>query len=259
MSKAVKISIAGLGKLDAANHAQVHKQEYELVNTSQVGREKLHLQDYLMTDWDGHIKTLININHAIASSPKTPQLAEWDATRTDYATYIINDVRNSTLSPDKAVREAATNLLVVVDKYEDIPRESKSRKSLHINGLIVDLTNDENLSYVTTLGLEKAIEALTSANDTYESLRNQRSSQRVKDKLPTAKEIRPLADECFKTVCSWIESSYLMSTVEADREAIATLVNEMNQQYAEIKARYDQGQALKAAAKKKEQPPVTEA
>ena len=206
----------------------------------------------LSKEWGDSINLEIEINREVQASVETAKLTEADKQRDDLITYLFQAIRNEVTSPLKARREAAERLVLVVNRYKGLQNEAVDSETLHIIGLLADLGKDAAAADLQALGLDFMPEKLADANTQYQVLQSQRTDTRATTKLPPSKEVRPVTDAVYYRICQLIEASYLLGTVEADRQAIAALVTQMNQLIAETKATFNQREGIRKANKDKD-------
>ena len=88
---------------------------------------------------------------------------------------------------------------------------------------------------ITAVGLPSTFAQLHTANETYETLRMTRRTGTTDTKLPSAREVRAVADEAYDVVCQYIQAAYLYATADEDKKMIEQLVDRMNKVTADIK------------------------
>lgn len=79
--------------------------------------------------------------------------------------------------PLEAERDAGKYLYKVIKPYIGIARLPVAQESAKIQGLLIDLRKDENISYVETLGLAAYLDELEKENNAYISLTSQRTQK----------------------------------------------------------------------------------
>lgn len=245
MKKFVEIMSINVARLDNALHARYHLLMYELVNSGKVSLSTLHIPAELMSEWLANINLEKDISREVTASLSTEDMKVIDKERCSYITFIFQSGRTAALMPFGANKEAGRRMSLLADKYAGIQDEGVERKTMHIDGLLEDLDKPENSADVDALGLREYVEALRDANKRYHDMRVARTGTRSANKLPAAKVVRPNSDGNLELVCKYIEASYLLSSSAEDKVAIAALVDNMNQQSAEIKANFNQSQSQK--------------
>ena len=73
-------------------------------------------------------------------------------------------------------------------------------------------------------------------------------------KLPTAQQVRALADEAYDIACQYIQAAYLYATADEDKTLIEQLVDRMNKVTTDLKTSHRQILAQKKAAKDPKEP-----
>ena len=249
MEPTVTITPSNCARFDNALHAQFHNQTYAIIAAEELSR--LHVDETLLAEWRSFIDTEIDINNEARANADTAKAVEKDAERDNLLSYLFGTIRNEALSPVPARQAAAGELAIVADKYNGLQGKAFDEETLLITGLLTDLRKEPLAAHAATLGLTEVITALEVANTEYQALRTARTESRAAGKLPAAKEIRPQTDARYNRVCQLVEASYLLSTVEEDRAAIATLVDRLNQYISETKTTWKQMEAQRKTAKEK--------
>lgn len=242
MEKGIKIQDCPLTRFSGALHTQFHNQIFRLIDQWDVMLEVINVSDSLMKEWRGLIDTEIDINREVVASADTATLVELDRKRDDLITYLFATIRSSKRAPLAMQKEAATRLALIVDRYKGLQKESFDEETIHIDGLTHDLSKEQNLADMKSLGLDGVIGNLSQINEEYRTRRAQRTADRAASKLPAARDIRPQTDAVYARICQLIEVSYLICKQSADKDEIAKLADKINQQIAEIVTSHKQGQ-----------------
>ena len=119
-------------------------------------------------------------------------------------------------------------------------------KTAHIRGLEMDL--DKHAAETAALGLTATIASLHQANEEFRVLRHKILMHEAKSALPKSRSIRKQNDRFFKVVCRSIEVAHFLSAVEADRKAIANLVDRMNRAAAKSRTTHNTSAAQREVA-----------
>ena len=208
----------------SAMHGELHQQLYSLVAAQD--KQKLHLTDELLKAWNDLIAQEVELNNAQQDTELTAKMQQLDDDRDALITQIFSAVRNNRRSPVKALREPAERLVKLVDSYKGIQREVLQAESLHVNGLLMDLAKYS--TETAALGLTAVIAMLKTTNEEFEQLELKRLDGTDKSGPTSTKAVRPLTDEKFYEVRGNVEAAFYYTTVAADKQMIATLVDNLN-------------------------------
>ena len=208
----------------SAMHGELHQQLYSLVAAQD--KQKLHLTDELLKAWNDLIAQEVELNNAQQDTELTAKMQQLDDDRDALITQIFSAVRSNRRSPVKALREPAERLVKLVDSYKGIQREVLQAESLHVNGLLMDLAKQP--TDTAALGLTAVIAMLKTTNEEFEELELKRIDGTDKSGPTSTKAVRPLTDEKFYEVRGNVEAAFYYATVAADKQMIATLVDNLN-------------------------------
>ena len=208
----------------SAMHGELHQQLYSLVAAQD--KQKLHLTDELLKAWNDLIAQEVELNNAQQDTELTAKMQQLDDDRDALITQIFSAVRSNRRSPVKALREPAERLVKLVDSYKGIQREVLQAESLHVNGLLMDLAKYS--TETAALGLTAVIAMLKTTNEEFEQLELKRIDGTDKSGPTSTKAVRPLTDEKFYEVRGNVEAAFYYTTVAADKQMIATLVDNLN-------------------------------
>ena len=215
---------AGVTTHTSAMHGELHQQLYSLVAAQD--KQKLHLTDELLKAWNDLIAQEVELNNAQQDTELTAKMQQLDDDRDALITQIFSAVRSNRRSPVKALREPAERLVKLVDSYKGIQREVLQAESLHVNGLLMDLAKYS--TETAALGLTAVIAMLKTTNEEFEQLELKRIDGTDKSGPTSTKAVRPLTDEKFYEVRGNVEAAFYYATVAADKQMIATLVDNLN-------------------------------
>ena len=208
----------------SAMHGELHQQLYSLVAAQD--KQKLHLTDELLKAWNDLIMQEVELNNAQQDTELTAKMQQLDDDRDALITQIFSAVRSNRRSPVKALREPAERLVKLVDSYKGIQREVLQAESLHVNGLLMDLAKYS--TETAALGLTAVIAMLKTTNEEFEQLELKRIDGTDKSGPTSTKAVRPLTDEKFYEVRGNVEAAFYYATAAADKQMIATLVDNLN-------------------------------
>ena len=236
---------AGVKAYSSAMHGELHQQLYNLIAAQD--KQKLHLTDEQLKAWNDLIMQEVELNNAQQDTELTAKMQQLDDDRDALLSQLFSAVRNNRRSPVKALREPAERLMKLVDSYKGIQREVLQAESLHVNGLLMDLAKQS--ADTAALGLTAVIAMLKTTNDEFEQLELKRIDGTGKSGLSSTSALRPLTDEAFYEVRGNVESAFYYATTAADKQMIATLVDNMNAVLARYATSRKASEAQKAIAR----------
>ena len=236
---------AGVKAYSSAMHGELHQQLYNLIAAQD--KQKLHLTDEQLKAWNDLIIQEVELNNAQQDTELTAKMQQLDDDRDALITQIFSAVRNNRRSPVKALCEPAERLVKLVDSYKGIQREVLQAESLHVNGLLMDLAKQS--ADTAALGLTAVIAMLKTTNDEFEQLELKRIDGTDKSGLSSTSALRPLTDEAFYEVHGNVEAAFYYATTAADKQMIATLVDNINAVLARYATSRKASEAQKAIAR----------
>ena len=236
---------AGVKAYSSAMHGELHQQLYNLIAAQD--KQKLHLTDELLKAWNDLIAQEVELNNAQQDTELTAKMQQLDDDRDALITQIFSAIRSNRRSPVKALREPAERLVKLVDSYKGIQREVLQAESLHVNGLLMDLAKQS--ADTAALGLTAVIAMLKTTNDEFEQLELKRVDGTDKSGLSSTSALRPLTDEAFYEVRGNVEAAFYYATTAADKQMIATLVDNINAMLARYATSRKASEAQKAIAR----------
>ena len=236
---------AGVKAYSSAMHGELHQQLYNLIAAQD--KQKLHLTDELLKAWNDLIMQEVELNNAQQDTELTAKMQQLDDDRDALLSQLFSAIRNNRRSPVKALREPAERLVKLVDSYKGIQREVLQAESLHVNGLLMDLAKQS--ADTAALGLTAVIAMLKTTNDEFEQLELKRIDGTDKSGLSSTSALRPLTDEKFYEVRGNVEAAFYYATTAADKQMIATLVDNINAMLARYATSRKASEAQKAIAR----------
>ena len=236
---------AGVKAYSSAMHGELHQQLYNLIAAQD--KQKLHLTDELLKAWNDLIMQEVELNNAQQDTELTAKMQQLDDDRDALLSQLFSTIRNNRRSPVKALREPAERLVKLVDSYKGIQREVLQAESLHVNGLLMDLAKQS--ADTAALGLTAVIAMLKTTNEEFEELELKRIDGTDKSGLSSTSALRPLTDEAFYEVRGNVEAAFYYATTAADKQMIATLVDNINAVLARYATSRKASEAQKAIAR----------
>lgn len=236
---------AGITVHTSAMHGELHQQLYNLIAAQD--KQKLHLTDEQLKVWNDLIMQEVELNNAQQDTELTAKMQQLDDDRDALLSQLFSAIRNNRRSPVKALREPAERLMKLVDSYKGIQREVLQAESLHVNGLLMDLAKQS--ADTAALGLTAVIAMLKTTNEEFEELELKRIDGTDKSGLSSTSALRPLTDEKFYEVRGNVEAAFYYATTAADKQMIATLVDNINAVLARYATSRKASEAQKAIAR----------
>ena len=158
-------------------------------------------------------------------SQETEKAELHEKNRDNLVVYITTRISRAGTLPLEAERDAGKYLYKVIKPYIGIARLPVAQESAKIQGLLIDLRKDENISYVETLGLAAYLDELEKENNAYISLTSQRTQNRAANKKESGAVLRERIDGYYEDLVM-LAQSY---SVAVPSEAATAFVNNLNQ------------------------------
>ncbi|EFM01999.1 DUF6261 family protein [Hoylesella marshii] len=212
-------------------HMQYHRAMYTQVTA--VDKQKLHLTDELLKEWKRCIDMEEEINRAVVASLLSKRLNEKDGERDDTLSFLFGVIQHHKYSADPTERGAAEALGMIIKPYKGIQREPLEEESGHIYGLLHDL--EKQPAELMALSLDATLTRLRTLNDEFAKLFLQRRQDVVASKLPTSRVARQQTDAVWDKIAGLIYASQQLSATDADRALITTLIDNLNQTFADYR------------------------
>lgn len=234
MGSYLKIDPIRLGKFNNAEYTNLmnRTQGYTLVATA----EKLGASETLMNNFTAKLNLLNDIVAHSKASVETAKIQDVDKKADDLIVYLMSSFRTNRTSPIQAHREAAEVLYLKTKPYVGCQTLPQGQQLQMMRGLINDLTSEEMMAHLTTLGLTAVLEELTITLAQYTSLIDQRAASQIENKLEAGKTVRLEMDELYDDLTT---IAFVTSVATPSPEATAFVVN-MNKLIADTDAAYNQ-------------------
>ena len=158
-------------------------------------------------------------------SQETEEAELHEKNRDSLVIYITTRISRAGTLPLEAERDAGKYLYTVIKHYIGIARLPVAQESAKIQGLLIDLRKDENISYVETLGLKAYLDELEKENNAYISLTSQRTQNRAASKKESGAVLRERIDGYYEDLVMLAQSF----SVAVPSEAATAFVNNLNQ------------------------------
>ena len=231
-------------------HAQFHFLQYGLVKAAD--QTKLKIPAAVMTTWEAANKSETQLDQESTASEHTAKLLALDNERDNILSNIFYVIRGYRYSSEASKKEAALRLSAKLRPYTTLRNLPYEMESARIRGLEDDVST--MAADIAAVGLTSTFTELHTANEAYETLRMTRRTGSADTKLPTAQQVRALADEAYDIACQYIQAAYLYATADEDKTLIEQLVDRMNKVTTDLKTSHRQILAQKKAAKEPKEP-----
>ena len=198
-----------------------------------VDQTKLKIPAAVMSTWEASNKSETQLDQESTASEHTAKLLALDNERDNLLVNIFYVVRGYRFSNEASKRDAALRLSAKLKPYTSLRNLPFEMESARIRGLEDDVST--MAADITAVGLTSTFAQLHTANEAYETLRMTRRTGTTDTKLPSAREMRAVADEAYDVVCQYIQAAYLYATADEDKKMIEQLVDRMNKVTADIK------------------------
>ena len=146
------------------------------------GAPDIGLSKEFVNAMEKNVLALADVVDESRISQETEKAELYEKNRDNLVVYITTRISRAGTLPLEAERDAGKYLYKVIKPYIGIARLPVAQESAKIQGLLIDLRKDENISYVETLGLAAYLDALEKENNAYISLTSQRTQNRAANK-----------------------------------------------------------------------------
>lgn len=233
-----------------AMHANCHSRVYKLLDNMEdvtiVNLTEDDLREYLTS-----IEAEKDLTREARKSSITEDKQAANSKRCLTVSYLCNLAANGKNSPDKNYQEASKHVGIVTDLYRNIQNEADNAITQLIDGLITDLRKDKYASYVETLGISSAIDALEEANREFENLQIKHTSERSTAKLDlNTRDQRMVTDDLCEIIFDNIFAAQILCTDTEKSKIIEQLIRDINSTIEEFRTSYNRSKGIK---KKKNQ------
>ena len=189
------------------------------------GAPDIGLSKEFVNAMEKNVLALADVVDESRISQETEKAELHEKNRDNLVVYITTRISRAGTLPLEAERDAGKYLYKVIKPYIGIARLPVAQESAKIQGLLIDLRKDENISYVETLGLAAYLDELEKENNAYISLTSQRTQNRAANKKESGAVLRERIDEYYEDLVM-LAQSY---SVAVPSEAATAFVNNLNQ------------------------------
>ena len=183
----------------------------------------------------------------------TKELADKDAVRDRLFRLVKLTIQSKELSLEEDEATAAAKLAFVMKPYSEAASKPDAENTAMVSDLVKKLQSDEYKSYVLALGLTKAVAALKTANDDFDTLYSHRAGEKdIKSVAEKLVEVRPQVDAAFLELSKAINALYLVNELidkdQAKASEIGAVIDAVNAeilQFSETLSRRGVGSKVK--------------
>ena len=118
------------------------------------GAPAIGLSAKFVNTFEKDLLALADVVEESRTAQETEAAAVHEKNRDNLVIYITTRISRAGSLPLEAERDAGKYLYKIIKPYIGIARLPVTQESAKIQGLLLDLRKDENVSYVTTLGLD---------------------------------------------------------------------------------------------------------
>lgn len=238
--------------LNLLPHSSGDEENPDVLSLSDDGCPALGLsKDFL----DLYEKDLLLMGDAVdesRTSQETEQMAFHEKNRDSLVVYITTRILRAGTLPLEAERDAGKWLYKVTKPYIGIAQLPHAQETAKIKGMLFDLRKEENLPYVTTLGLDAYLQELEKENNAYETLSQQRISTRVDTKKESGTELRKRIDGYYDDLTMLAQSCNVVNPSAQS----AKYINDLNQLISETQTAYNQRKSSSKKSDDNENPDI---
>ena len=234
MRELIRLKNPGLTKLNNAEYLNLLTRAKGLILAT--GPDKLGIEADVMPSYTEYLNQLGDLVARSYAQAETPEMAELEKQRDALGMYIVDNVRNAQNVPIAAKAASGKALWLVVKPYEKFYALPNQQETMVINGLVNDLSKEENAEHVATLALADYVAELATVNARYQMLTDQRTSQRAAEKTADSATLRKELDVLY----DYVTTVAFCESVAKPTEATAQFITELNAVVAEINALYNQ-------------------
>lgn len=160
----------------------------------------------------------------IRKSSLTENIANADHYRDSVYSGLRDTVKGAANHFNAAKKEAAARVQVVLDHYGNINIKTYDEQTAAINDLIAEL-NATYTADVATLAIGDWVTELQTANNSFETLMQERYSQDAGKTQLKMKEVRTAVDDAYRTITERIDALVIVN----GKENYAGFIKELNQ------------------------------
>lgn len=251
MKSIVKLKGIGLAKFNNAEYSNHMNRTLSL--TEGAGAEALGVEPEVLAQFEEKTKSMQDLVARSMVEDQTAELTDLDKQRDTLGRYIIDTTEMLCTTPIASKAEAAKKLYVVLEPYKGFYALPNQQETAAINGMLVDLTKEENSAHVATLGLVDYLAELSSVHAKYQLLVEERNLSRATDTTDSSKALRTEIDGLY----DYITTVAFCQSVINPSEAASLFVAQMNVLVDEANTAYNQRMAQEKEKEEETETPTT--
>lgn len=175
-----------------------------------------------------NVENLALVQNKKRAGKSVISMADADQQRDAVINFLVRYTNTMKTSPVAAEAAAARSFATVISAYPDLATMEMGRETTQVDGLLRDLTADEQAEEVATLKLAAYIEALDNAQANYKAADLARAAeQQARAELAgglSSKELRLLCTDDYREIVPIINA---MAILQPSPE-VTTLISEVN-------------------------------
>lgn len=228
------------------NHFQLQKGFYEL--TLSYGAKAMDIEELFLIYTPLYQKEE-SVLDMILKSAVTQKIADADEDRDHILRGFLDGVKSNLNHFDAAKRQIAVDLDTVVGHYGDVPGRTYDDETAAINDLVRELSVNENMNRLSTLGLTDWVAALSAKNAEFEALMGKRYTETAN--LPDVRmaSARTDVDKAFREILKRLDALIIVNGPGKYKE----YVRELNARIERFKDIMSQEQGRRDAKKEDEE------
>lgn len=174
--------------------------------------------DMLKTDVEKYNLALKQVK----ANEESEKILAADKERLAYMQMLKNAVKAFRIAPIEAEREAYHSLILLMNTYKDLKKETYESKTNTINTLVVRLKTDYH-AQMDTLELSKFTDRLEKSNKDFNTLFSGRSSVILQKTPSNTGEIRKKLTEDYQNFCNYVQAMAVMGVDAYYKEVLAVI------------------------------------
>ena len=180
----------------------------------------------MVTTFDDLVQNLQDSLVAERGSALTMTLADSDKCRDDIHRGLCHYVEAYRWHKDGGKVDAANHLLRIVKRYgtSELRRSGYNVETAMIRSMIGDLKSTQNIDFTTQIGLTEWIDDLSTANEAFSNLMEDRQDEVAASLDYTTRDVRKVLTPHFRKMVKVIEANAIIGT-NADYQEI---INQLN-------------------------------
>ena len=185
--------------------------------------EKLHIEQELFDSFKENVSLLTDVSRRSTTSHETKELNELDKKRNELIVYLMSFFRMERKVPIETRKKAAGDLYEVAKPYQKMQQLPNRQKTQAVEGFLLDMGKETNVSYLKTLGLTSVISQLEAVNRKYSELTEGRAESQMANKVVGANSVRKKTDKQYAEIVMWAFSMSIITPSEESKKFVLML------------------------------------